>query len=86
MINGHVVTVNETTYKDGDNVQGTVLRIRIVDIKPENEPTTDISEVESTAVTDEEQTTPSATDRSVETVEDLTENEIPERIIQVAST
>ena len=37
IVDGHVVTINETTYTDGDDVFGTQIRIRIIDVKPQNE-------------------------------------------------
>ncbi|XP_018311455.1 icarapin-like [Mycetomoellerius zeteki] len=36
IINGHVVTINETTYTSGDDISGTMFRIRTVDVKPQN--------------------------------------------------
>lgn len=32
-----MVTINETTYTTGDNLSGTAFRIRIIDVKPQNE-------------------------------------------------
>ncbi|XP_012218780.1 icarapin-like [Linepithema humile] len=37
IIDGHVVTINETTYTSGDETSGTSFRIRIIDVKPQNE-------------------------------------------------
>lgn len=37
VIGDHAVTINETTYTDGDENSGTVFRIRIIDVKPLNE-------------------------------------------------
>ncbi|XP_011645734.2 icarapin-like, partial [Pogonomyrmex barbatus] len=37
IINGHVVTINETTYSSGDDMSGTAFRIRIIDVKPLND-------------------------------------------------
>ncbi|GAB1865455.1 Icarapin [Camponotus japonicus] len=37
VIDGHVVTINETTYTSGDENGGTAFRIRIIDVKPEND-------------------------------------------------
>ncbi|XP_076231593.1 icarapin-like [Calliopsis andreniformis] len=37
IINGHVVTINETTYMDGDDEYGTLIRVRVIDVKPQNE-------------------------------------------------
>ncbi|XP_015435883.1 PREDICTED: icarapin-like [Dufourea novaeangliae] len=91
IIDGHVVTVNETTFRDGDDENGIVIRVRVIDVKPQNET---ILLTESTA--DGEVTTlPTVTSRipvetgtassevdrttqsrSVETVEDI-DNEIP---------
>ncbi|KOC71076.1 Icarapin-like, partial [Habropoda laboriosa] len=86
IIDGHVVTINETTYMDGDDEYGTVIRVRVIDVKPQNE-TILMTESEAdaeittlptvtttaTATSKEERTTPL---RSVETVEDF-DNEIP---------
>lgn len=46
------MTVNETTYTDGDDNSGTIIRIRVVDIKPLNETTQTIADN-----TDEQATT-----------------------------
>ncbi|XP_046734272.1 icarapin-like [Diprion similis] len=90
VINGHVVTVNETTYSDGDENGSTVLRVRVVDIKPANDEDTEILDTENVATSapkpaNEEPTSPSSspTDRSVESVEDFSNNEIPERLVAV---
>ncbi|EZA56188.1 Icarapin-like protein, partial [Ooceraea biroi] len=37
IIDGHVVTINETTYSSGDANSNTAFRIRIIDVKPQNE-------------------------------------------------
>ncbi|XP_066592459.1 icarapin-like [Prorops nasuta] len=83
IVDGHVVTINETTYVD-DNL-GTVIRVRVVDVKPQNdtilmtesgidkEVTTPIPDVTNIYDAEKENTTP---ERSVETVEDF-DNEIP---------
>ncbi|KAL6435815.1 hypothetical protein ACFW04_005588 [Cataglyphis niger] len=70
IINGHVVTINETTYTSSDENGGTAFRIRIIDVKPENDtiPTLGGDNAEPTTVTAE------ATE-SNETLEDM--NEIP---------
>jgi hypothetical protein len=99
VIDGHVVTINETTYKSDDD--NTYVRVRILDVKPESTtgetPNSDSTDIDQTSaeVTDKttndkasptpppppttestkEDTTPS---RSVETVEDLGNNEIPD--------
>lgn len=67
IINGHVVTVNETTYTSGDENGGTAFRIRIIDVKPQNE--NDIT----TKIGDD--STPKTPSESAETVEDFN-NEI----------
>ncbi|XP_011139070.1 icarapin-like [Harpegnathos saltator] len=36
IIDGHVVTINETTYTSGDENGGTVFRIRTIDVMPQN--------------------------------------------------
>lgn len=84
IIDGHVVTINETVYSDSNDTDGMFIRVRVFDIKPQNETTltsgTDVeteSTIPTTVATEtddkEEVTTPM---RSVETVEDLN-NEIP---------
>ncbi|XP_051173142.1 icarapin-like [Leptopilina boulardi] len=90
VINGHVVTVNDTTYSDGDENSGSVFRFRVVEIKPQNdtldnggngslEPITS-SPSSSNAPKKTENTTP---DRSVETVEDLDDNVIPKAEVEI---
>ncbi|XP_053994450.1 icarapin-like [Hylaeus anthracinus] len=89
IIDGHVVTMNETTYMDSNDEYGTVIRVRIIDVKPQNE-TIPITEsgtnAEGTTVpptiantngatSSEESTTPA---RSVETIEEF-DNEIPNK-------
>ncbi|XP_018352983.1 PREDICTED: icarapin-like [Trachymyrmex septentrionalis] len=37
IIDGHVVTINETVYSKNDSNGGAVFRIRIIDVKPQNE-------------------------------------------------
>lgn len=32
-----MVTINETTYSTGDALSGTAFRIRIIDVKPQND-------------------------------------------------
>ncbi|KAK2588782.1 hypothetical protein KPH14_001661 [Odynerus spinipes] len=84
VIDGHVVTINETIYSDGNDNEGTFIRVRVIDVKPQNETTEAPSvdgETEPTLPTTignesdnkEEVTTPL---RSVETVEEF-DNEIP---------
>lgn len=64
-----MVTINETTYTSGDENGGTAFRIRIIDVKPENDTLPVIGGGNA------EPTTVKATE-SVETVEDFN-NEIP---------
>lgn len=66
IIDGHVVTINETTYTSGDESSGTAFRIRIIDVKPQND-TGLISDVTTKAQPD--------SGESVETVEEFN-NEI----------
>lgn len=88
IIDGHVVTINETTYMDGDDTYGTLIRVRIVDVKPQNETIlltesetdaevttlpTAVTNAGTTTTNEEESSTPL---RSVETVEEM-DNEIP---------
>lgn len=72
VINGHVVTINETTYTSGDDISGTAFRIRIIDVKPQNDTLPPIG-------SDADATTPRTTapenTESAETVEDFN-NEI----------
>lgn len=76
------MTINETVYSNGNDTEGTIIRVRVIDIKPQNEttipqenengtviPTSTITPTEN----DNEATTPQ---RSVETVEEF-DNEIP---------
>jgi len=70
VINGHVVTINETTYTTGDDVSGTAFRIRIIDVKPQNETVETSGAGEATTVKAE----PAAAE-SRETVEEFN-NEI----------
>ncbi|CAK9825540.1 unnamed protein product [Anthophora retusa] len=78
IIDGHVVTINETTYMDGNDEFGTMIRVRVIDVKPQNETilmteSEADAEVTTLSTSKEESTTPS---RSVETVEEF-DNEIP---------
>lgn len=72
IIDGHVVTINETTYEADDENGGTAFRIRIIDVKPQNETLPPIG-------SDAGPTTPRAVapvnTESAETVEDFN-NEI----------
>ncbi|KAF7993860.1 hypothetical protein HCN44_011129 [Aphidius gifuensis] len=111
VIDGHVVTINETTYKSDDD--STYVRFRIVDVQPDNttdvttesdtkdidqnggevtdkipndnsstpspsSPSSPITTTTTTTESTKEETTPSS--RSVETVEDLGNNEIPNQV------
>ncbi|KAK1124499.1 hypothetical protein K0M31_006850 [Melipona bicolor] len=82
VINGHVLTINETTYTDGNDEYSTLIRVRVIDVRPQND-TLLLTESEAdaevttlptiTVTSKEDRTTPS---RSVETVEEF-DNEIP---------
>ncbi|XP_076641394.1 icarapin-like [Halictus rubicundus] len=83
---GHIVTVNETTYADGNDEFGIRIRVRVIDVKPvnettlqtEGEPNAEATTSPTVAATQptstqEERTAPP---RSVETLEDF-DQEIP---------
>lgn len=78
VINGHVITINETTYTSGDENGGTAFRIRIIDVKPENDtlPAIGGGNAEPTTVKPE-------VAGSAETVEDFN-NEIPNKDVLTA--
>ncbi|XP_011501055.1 PREDICTED: icarapin-like [Ceratosolen solmsi marchali] len=81
VIGEHAVTINETTYSNGNDDAATIFRVRVVEVKPLNE-TVESTSVEETGTKfptmeqeeHEELTTPVL--HSVETVEDI-DNEIP---------
>ncbi|XP_024876109.1 icarapin-like [Temnothorax curvispinosus] len=75
IINGHVVTVNETTYMTGDALSGTAFRIRIIDVKPQND--TELTRDGGNA--GPESTVKPEPSESRETVEDLN-NEISKNV------
>lgn len=82
IIDGHVVTVNETSYSDINDNEGMYIRVRVIDVKPQEETTTSDTQGLTTTpvpITDEAEnkevtTTPT---RSVETVEEF-DNNIPQ--------
>ncbi|XP_014604275.1 PREDICTED: icarapin-like [Polistes canadensis] len=85
IINGHVLTINETIYKDNNDTDGIIFRVRVIDVKPQDDTT--INENEDGAVNPTVTTTPDENDnsqevttpqRSVETVEEF-DNEISNR-------
>ncbi|XP_012350049.1 icarapin-like isoform X2 [Apis florea] len=80
IIDGHVVTINETTYTDGSDDYSTLIRVRVIDVRPQNETilTTVSSEADSDVTTLPTGTNDTSTQssRSVESVEDF-DNEIP---------
>jgi len=94
IIDGHVVTVNETTYQNGDDNSNTVFRIRTVDVKPLNNQTAEGNDgAEDVGGGEEIETVTSGADankeaepeettqaRSVETVEEI-DNKIPSKSI-----
>lgn len=77
------MTINETIYSDGNDTEGTVIRVRVIDVKPQNGTTT-LPENDNETVIPTSTITPTENDnneattpqRSVETVEDF-DNEIP---------
>ncbi|CAL7944537.1 unnamed protein product [Xylocopa violacea] len=89
IIDGHVVTINETRYTDSNDEFGSAFILRVIDVRPlndtilqtESEAGSEVTTLPSNVTTrrgsdpanNEGRTTPS---RSVETVEDF-ENEIP---------
>ncbi|XP_006610580.1 icarapin-like isoform X1 [Apis dorsata] len=82
IIDGHVVTINETTYTDGSDDYSTLIRVRVIDVRPQNETilTTVSSEADSDVTTLPtligKNDTSTQSSRSVESVEDF-DNEIP---------
>lgn len=99
IIGDHQVTINETTYSDGDDNSGTIFRVRVVDVKPLNE-TTDAVETETSSEETEAQPTKrpdnSPADKQNEDREELTtpaprsvesleefDNEIPKNQVDV---
>lgn len=93
VIDGHIVTINETTFND-DNPNSTfVFKIRTVDVKPENATDTQVTtgvdgdDADNNGgeqIEDGKETKPphrindNTTERSIETVEDPGNNEIPD--------
>ncbi|XP_068987905.1 icarapin-like [Bombus flavifrons] len=90
IINGHVLTINETTYTDGDDEYSTLIRVRVIDVRPQNETllqTENEADAEVTTLptvtgtggttgTDTSKVDRTTPSRSVETVEEF-DNEIP---------
>ncbi|XP_070161479.1 icarapin-like [Polyergus mexicanus] len=74
IINGHVVTINETTYTSGDENGGTAFRIRIIDVKPENDTLPTLGGDNAEPITVRAEAAPESESR--ETMEDMN-NEIP---------
>ncbi|KAI4497128.1 hypothetical protein M0802_007874 [Mischocyttarus mexicanus] len=85
IINGHVLTINETVYKDSNDTDGIIFRVRVIDVKPQND-TGNVNENEDGLLIPISTETPSESDsgegttpqRSVETVEEF-DNEISNR-------
>lgn len=85
VVEGHVVTVNETTYTNGNDTDGIVIRVRVIDVRPENDTIVrgdgdGDGELTTTLPTSTNRRTTTVTNRnedgttasrSVETVEDL---------------
>ena len=72
-----MVTFNDTTYTSGDDESGIAIRVRIIDIKPQN--STDTTLPPTTVVGGNPQPTvkPESEPESRETLEDFNNNEIP---------
>ena len=76
-----MLTINETTYTDGNDEYSTLIRVRVIDVRPQNdtllltesEADAEVTTLPTTVTSKEDRTTPS---RSVETVEEF-DNEIP---------
>lgn len=76
-----MLTINETTYTDGNDEYSTLIRVRVIDVRPQNdtllltesETDSEVTTLPTTVTSKEDRTTPS---RSVETVEEF-DNEIP---------
>ncbi|XP_057320164.1 icarapin-like [Microplitis mediator] len=86
IINGNKVTINETTYTDGTNNSNTIVRFRVIHVRPENETSVEAENNSSPEVVDletEVDTEPKgsskeeSTNKSVEAVEDW-KNDIPD--------
>lgn len=69
-----MVTINETTYTSGDDASGTAFRIRIIDVKPQNDT---VPAIGSDADAPPKPT--AAAPESAETVEDFN-NEISKNV------
>lgn len=85
-----MLTINETTYTDGDDEYSTLIRVRVIDVRPQNETllqTENEADAEVTTLptvtgtggttsTDTSKVDRTTPSRSVETVEEF-DNEIP---------
>lgn len=81
IIDGHVVTINETVYDNDSGWDHSFVRVRVVDVKPLDNATTvpdNAAGVDTTTpfATPDGQESTTLGERSIETVEDLN-NEIP---------
>lgn len=85
IIDGHVVTVNETTYADGNDEYGIRIRVRVIDVKPENEterePNAGVTTSPTVAATQptssqEERTTPARSVETLEEFDDIPKNQV----------
>lgn len=76
MINGHKVVINETEYKQEDELGGAFFKVRVIDVRPESGESTEKTEGADESASTEVQT-PEAGNRDVESVENSSENEIP---------
>lgn len=80
VINGHKVVINETEYKQEGELGGAFFKVRVIDVRPESEESTEkndgANESASTEV-QEPQQTPESGNKDVESIENSSENEIP---------
>ncbi|KAK0181277.1 hypothetical protein PV327_003570 [Microctonus hyperodae] len=103
IIDGHIVTINETTYNDNDSNATFVFKIRTVDIQPQNgtgfigiDDNGDVNvdntdngggeqiekDKDSKSLDSNNNNNETTTERSVETVEDPGNNEIPDNQVE----
>lgn len=84
IIDGHVVTINETTYMDGDDEHGILTRVRIISVKPQNDTillTESAADAEVTTLPTTIEGESTTVSRSIETVEEF-DNEIPKNQVE----
>lgn len=76
VIDGHVVTVNETTYSSGDDKIGAVFKVRIVEVIPSETPGTETPEEPSSSEAPDAENTNKKTELDDDKHEEA--NEIPD--------